>query len=104
MAEPLDPAGTLPPDARLWAHDVVAPPLDGTVTTCRTWDLRTGRPARLVDYDAKHAAARWRQATRKAARARLPAPTPGSFVVQDGHVAFCLPDAGDGTLRWVRAR
>lgn len=103
LAVPLDPAGALPPDARFWEHDVAVPPLASGTSTCVTWDLRTGRPARLVDYDAKHAPARWRRATRRAARAGFPALSPGAFVVGDGHVAFCVPEAG-GEMRWVRVR
>lgn len=100
--------GTLSPaapvDAPFWERVVRTPSRAPGTTTCVTWDLRTGRPARLVDYDAKNAPARWRRATRKAARAHLPAPDPGAFVVGDGHVAFCVPQGTDGTLAWVRVR
>ncbi len=100
--------GTLSPeapvDARFWERDVRTPSRAPGTATCVTWDLRTGRPARLVDYDAKNAPARWRRATRKAARAHLPALEPGAFVVGDGHVAFCVPHGTDGALAWVRVR
>jgi hypothetical protein len=66
---------------------------DHATARCVTYDLRTGQPATLEQYDEKHAARRWERA-----RAKVPAGyvlTADAFVVGDRHVRFCAVRGDD---------
>lgn len=63
---------------------------------CVTWDLRTGEPATLEQYDPKWAARRWEKV-----QAKVPEGWqvfPDAFAVGDGHVRFCAFRGEDVTL------
>jgi hypothetical protein len=74
-------------------------------TTCATWNLSTGAPATLEEYDTEHAAERW-----SAAQGRLAAEHPeggwsidrAAFLVGKGHVSFCARRGADLALVTVR--
>lgn len=77
-----------------------------SVAACVTWNLTTGKPATLTEYDEKHAAKRW-----LAARVALAASpwegyllVPDAFlVVEGGHVAVCAyPPGGARTAADIR--
>lgn len=71
-----------------------------TTVRCVTYDLRTGEPATLEQYDPRHAERRWEKA-----RKRVPAGAVvlrDAFVVGDGHVRFCAFQGETMTLVPVR--
>lgn len=60
---------------------------EATSVRCVTWDLTTGEPATLAQYDPRWAERRWEKA-----QAKVPAGWeifPDAFAVGDGHVRFC---------------
>lgn len=73
-------------------HELSCCPDQRTVQ-CVTWNLETGQPATLSDYDDRYAEARWRRAQAKHARTETPGTlSADSFLVDNGHVLFCAVD------------